>query len=50
MAGDFLAGNCSQEHTYIQRLQDFLFDAHLTCDLPAYKRRIDEVATLYLVV
>jgi hypothetical protein len=50
MAGDFLAGNCNQEHTCTQKLQDFLFDAHLTCDLPEYKCRIDEVATLYWVV
>lgn len=37
MAGDFLAGNCSQEHNCIQKLQDLLFDAYLTCDLLPYK-------------
>ena len=48
MAGDFLAGNCSQEHTCIQNLQDLLLDAHLTYDLLGYKCRIDAIATLYL--
>jgi hypothetical protein len=46
--GDFLAGNCSQEHNCIQKLQDLLFDAYLTCDLLPYKYRIGAVATLYL--